>query len=67
MLGDQGRQGVYPVQKAGEPESLHLRGGGDKEVLLLQSELLALVRPVIRVQHAAQGFCSLPRQHSLQH
>ncbi len=43
----------------------HLGGGGDEEVLLLEPELLALIRPVIWVQHAAQGLCSLPGQHRL--
>ena len=43
-----------------------LHGGGHEEVLLLQAQLLALVGAVVRVQHAAQGLRSLPRQDGLQ-
>ena len=43
----------------------YLDGGGDEEVLLLQPELLALVGAVVRVQHAAQRLCPLPRQNGL--
>ena len=46
-------------------QSKYLNSGGDKEVLLLQAQLLALVRAVIWIQHAAQGLCTLLGQNGL--
>ena len=37
----------------------HLERGGDKEVLLLQAQLLALVRAVVGIQHAAERLSPL--------
>ena len=39
--------------------SLYLQGGRHEEVLLLETQLLALIGPVIRVQDAAQGLRAL--------
>lgn len=48
--------------KSTQQQTPHLNSGADKKVLLLQAQLLALVRAVIWVQHTAQGLCTLLAQ-----
>ena len=49
----------------GGPRAPHLDGGRDKEVLLLQAQLFALVGAVVWVQDRRQRFRALPREDGL--
>lgn len=49
-----------------QPCAAHLHGGGHKEVLLLEAQLLALVRAVVGVQHRGQRLGALLGQDGLQ-
>ena len=47
------------------PLPVYLQCGADKEVLLLEAQLLALIGAVIRVQHTGQGLSTLLAKDSL--